>query len=180
MTVCPRCHSGDRLFRFEAPADLPARPTDLPVVCRECGCITVAGKEVALPTELEQQAVSMANRVSESGHEAADALKEDFTWEKVADYFKSVWRHGYLEGFWRAYVYFRHHSKEGRLVRLRKIWSDVCGAMTVEPTGVNSRDGISVTLMMSRAEYNEFVYLLFLGARESPHAADPSNQHAPV
>ena len=65
---CPRCGS-ERLFQFEATKSSVA-PAVLPLVCRECGLITIGGQPVALPAELELQAKELA--------EDATRMKSDF------------------------------------------------------------------------------------------------------
>ncbi|TAL44694.1 MAG: hypothetical protein EPN91_03905, partial [Salinibacterium sp.] len=118
--ICGRCQS-ERLYSFEADRNARTSPGTLPVVCRDCGLITVNGLEVHFPPAFEEQAKSMAELAATAGQEATRDLKADQD-PKIANYFARVYRNGYMDGFWRALLFWKHNAKEGRLIRLRDLW----------------------------------------------------------
>lgn len=124
MQSCGRCGS-DRLFQFLAtPASSKRAVNDaeLPLVCRSCGQITVNGSALQFPEAFEAQAKDMAEAAAQSGRAATEALTSDPN-AKVTAYFAKVYREAYLDGFLRCLAFYQHNLKEGRLKRLRELWS---------------------------------------------------------
>lgn len=165
---CQRCQS-TKLMSFEPDRTVAARVAGmtLPVVCRDCGLITINGQAVGFPPAFEQQAMSMANAAATAGEETARRLAEDPN-PQVATYFARVYRNAYLDGFWRAYAFWKHTAKEGRLVRLRDLWKRRC-------VRLDYSDGPMV-LEMDKTVYAEFSRLLELGN----DGTRPENQDPPV
>lgn len=163
--ACGRCGSA-RLYQFEAAREVKSKPTDLPLVCRDCGLITVGGRAIDFPPELEEQAKSLAAASAEAGVAAAEELVAD-PGQRLEGFLAGLYRKGYLDGFFRALLFFRHNAKEGRLVRLRAIWKT---AFRITETS----DGSPVVIYMRPVEYAEFNKLLTLsvGDRHGSRAQD--------
>lgn len=180
MKTCSRCGK-DRLYRFQPSGPLPE--AQLPVVCRDCGLITVDGKPVGLPPEIEQQAVSLATEASKSADEAAAELEQQpelTEQDRIRQYMGRFYSKAYLDGFFRALAFFRHHAKEGRIRRIRKIWSS---ARIDIPRGSSD-----VVVRLDGDLYTEFEQLLYLSTQGSgdatgfPHerpSVPKSNAHMP-
>lgn len=149
------------MHQFEASPAVKGRPdaASLPLVCLTCGRMTVDGKPVSLPPEMEAQAKDMAVAAEEAGDQAnRDLVQAASTSEAfIASYFRNVYRTAYLDGFFRALMFFTRREREGRLKRLREIWQAAargeCVAEREELVG------------MTREEYDEFTELLNLGSR---------------
>lgn len=157
--TCPRCQS-QRHFQFDA--SKPA--ADLPLVCRDCGLLTVRGEAVQLPTSLESYAKNLAEQAAQAGQRATQEITAD---TKIAAYFSNVYRNGYLDGFMRCLAYHRHNTKEGRVKRLREIWKQA------------AREGTSVRF--GTEAFDEFDRLLTMGVdAPSPADADPTQQSRPA
>ena len=154
---CSRC-SSERSYQFEASPSARSRPTDseLPVMCRDCGLISIGGKPVALPEQLEQAARGMADAESLEVPKAVGEINEITEAEWVETYMSKFFRTAYLEGFFRALAFFRHDAKEGRLKRLRKLW----GKLKIEGHG----EGRFVHIEFDRDTYTEFEQLIHLGS----------------
>lgn len=165
---CQRCGS-DRLFRFEPGKDVRVTPDGLPTVCRGCGQITINGVAVQFPAELESQAKTLANAAEKIGAQALEDLKGDPD-QSVKDYFNKVYKGGYLEGFFRAFLFLRHSYREGRLRRLRELWK------TFVDTAETTDFGVMV-VRINGAVYAEFKQLIELG---DPGAASSSNDSPPI
>lgn len=169
--ICPRCNS-ERSYQFEASPSERKRPTptELPDVCRDCGLISIGGMPVELPPELEKAARGMAEAQAAEVPRATEELNEISEAEWVEVYMSKFFRTAYLEGFFRALAFFRHDAKDGRMIRLRKLWEG--GALTsdIRP-GRETRRGI----MMGEAAYTEFEQLLNLSAAPG----DPNAQSHP-
>ena len=131
-----------------------------PSVCRNCGLITVDGKVVSLPEELEKAARGMALAQDEATKKSRAEL-EDCPDDRVEQYMAKFFKVAYLEGFFRALAFFRHENKGGRMVRLRELWST--GVMTSHIRPGGQRPNLR-GLMMEEAAYTEFEKLLNLSA----------------
>lgn len=180
---CPRCAS-TWLYAFQVSPETRTKPENLPVVCRNCGQVTIAGDAVTFPPGLEAAAKSMAQAADEAGQQMNGELKDDPD-PQIAKYFAKVYRTAYLDGFWRALAFGRHHLKEGRLKRLRELWRQVAVTHTrsvhrvklhpedVEDVEVRTTP-IRTVLEMSEADYTEFAQLLELGAPDDgPPSSNP-------
>lgn len=166
---CGRCGS-DRLYQFEASKKVePSAP--LPLVCRQCGQITVGGAVVHLPETMEQQAVSLADAALVAGKETRLSLEDTDPKElRIEKYFANVYQQAYLDGFFRCLAFYQHQAKEGRLKRLRALWNDF------SKTGL--RQGKAVQLEVDRVSYNEFEQLIcYSPVPEKPNAQSVTNEH---
>lgn len=171
MSACVRCAS-TRTYAFEASPSARAKPENLPVVCRDCGQIMIAGAAVSFPPELEAQAKTMAQQAAEAVEAALVPLADPD--QPVRKYLTRFHREAFLDGFWRALLYFRHNAREGRVKRLRELWRSVA---PIEERRIHDR--CITTLQIPSEVYAEFVQLLELGAGE-PDGTRPSNQDPPV
>jgi hypothetical protein len=172
--TCPRCGS-DRLYQFEASPNVRVTAAPLPLVCRKCGRMTLGGKEVNLPEELERQAMEMAEAARAAGKETRAALEDEGKDARIEAYFANVYRKAYLDGFFRCLAFYQHHVKEGRLRRMRELWKDsMMEYQCHEPEG-------ETIVVMPTPSYTEFEQLLHLSvAPEKPNAESPSNKRPPV
>jgi len=155
--ICSRCNS-ERSHQFATTKAVRSRPepNELPLVCLGCGLMTIDGTAVNLPEELEKAARGMAEAQAAEVEKARAGL-EDAPDDRVELYMKKFFKTAYLEGFFRALAFFRHDAKEGRLVRLRELWSDTTLVSNIVP-GKETRRGV----MMGEAAYTEFEQLLSL------------------
>lgn len=172
MTSCSRC-GGARLYQFQPSG--PVKEARLPLVCRTCGLITVDGTPVNLPAELEQQAVSLADAASKSAEEAAAELEQQpaLTEEaRLRQYMDRFYSKAYLDGFFRALAFFRHHAKEGRVRRLRELWR---GARVDIPRGSSD-----VMVRMDGDLYTEFEQLLHLSAKGPGDVTSSSHERPSI
>ncbi len=187
--TCQRCKSV-RLFRFNPVKETPTEIRSLPVVCRDCGQITVDGKAVSFPVDFETHARALAEVASEAGAQAVKNLEKDPN-QPIAGYFERIYRTAYLDGFWRAVLFWRHNAKEGRLKRLRELWKQI------HVSEQRSRQTVTIddpeegriehevfsntqTVLWAPPEvYAEFKQLLELGAGDQD-AASPPNESPPV
>jgi hypothetical protein len=163
---CPSC--GGDLYQFQAGAGVRAVPdAELPTACRRCGQIALAGKPFVFPDGFQERVASLVDDLAKQ--EASQARKDILAdpQARIDAYFGRVYKRGYFDGFMRALAYFQHHAKEGRLVRLRRVW----GGFKRSP----SPGGIVVE--MTKSEYTEFDQLLHLGVVEVPHVEGSQNQH---
>lgn len=156
--TCPRC-SSERLFQFEADKGLPAPVGNLPTVCRDCGLVLINGSPVQFPAELEAQVKSLAEASAAVGADAVKALERD-PGLHIGRYFERVYRNGYLSGFWRALLFYRHNSREGRIKRLRELWKRLPYQHRMEADPATSK------------VYAEIDQLLALGDHHGPGPAD--------
>jgi hypothetical protein len=156
--TCLRCNS-DRLFQFEASSDPRVKVKNLPLVCRTCGLVMIDGAAAAFPPEFEATAKALAEVAAEAGNQAIKDLSEDHL---IADYFNRVYRDAYLDGFWRAWAFARHNQKEGRLKRLRSLWTKRVIRCEDHP----------IVLEMDKTVYAEFKQLLELGDTDAPRTSD--------
>lgn len=171
MSECTRCKS-TRLFQFEVNRDVRSKPTSLPVVCRDCGQLMLDGAPLALPADLEATAKNLAQAATEAGARAAvEVMQQPET--PIAAYFARHYRDAYLDGFFRALVYSRHHAKEGRLHRMRELWTHI----NVLAIPLYSDD---IECHLPPAVYDEFRRLLFMGMPGDPDAKSSSDQHPSV
>jgi hypothetical protein len=158
---CSRCGS-DKHFQFEASKSVVATAT-LPLVCRDCGLITVGGAPLAFPPEIEKQAQDMAATAAEVGKETKDLVLADPE-PRVETYFANVYRRAYLDGFFRALLFWRHHGKEGRLRRVRDLWRQ-------HRPLAQLAEKAAISLTMPKAAYDEIRQLLELGDHHAPRPA---------
>jgi hypothetical protein len=170
---CSRCGS-DRLYQFEAAQGVElAAP--LPLVCRQCGQISVGGVVVALPEALESQAMSMAESAAEAGSKTRLELEKDDPQEiRIEKYFANVYQKAYLDGFFRCLAFYKHELKEGRATRLRELWSrgECMSRLSHYP------EWNAMGRVFTPEAYTEFEQLLNLSAApEKPNAQSPANKH---
>ena len=168
---CPRCQS-TRIYQFEAAPAAQERPTpsELPAVCRDCGQITIGGKPARFPENLEKATLSLAEAEAKAAETAGEELEEV---DRVEVYMKNFYRAAYLDGFFRALAFFRHNAKEGRLVRLRKLWEEGMGT-----GGSTETHGMVDGKLWPREGYTEFEQLLYLNAVPGESdAKSHSNKH---
>ena len=121
---CPLCRSED-VFQFESSVSIGAHEPGLPMYCRHCEDVSVGGIHVPLPDTLTDPIKELAEAALGSGVESAALLKEMATADpdlRIERYMANHYRAAYLDGFFRALVFFRHNAREGRLYRVRKIW----------------------------------------------------------
>jgi hypothetical protein len=165
---CLRCGS-ENLFQFDV-SQTPAPPSkeDLPLVCRSCNAIMLSGKLVDLPDVLSRPIVDMAKQSAAWGAKAREEL-EDLAKKdpaaRVEGYMANFYKAAYLDGFFRALVFFRHSAKEGRLKRMRSLWERA----ELEP-GTKETEAI---VIMPQEAYTEFEQLLYLSV--VPGEADASS-----
>lgn len=176
---CPRCGS-ERLFQFEsARAPLP-RPgaSELPLVCRDCGLITIGGNPIDLPAKIEKAARDLAGSMDAAGRDAR--LELEATPEKrIEGYMAKFYQAAYLDGFFRALAFFRHNAKEGRIVRMRELWKKIGETPEWRKRGRGVGPG-EVILIADESAYTEFVQLLHLNAApETSNATRSANEKAP-
>ena len=153
---CGEC-SGD-LYQPES-GDRRIPKAEVPAVCRRCGAVWVRGGLVNLPQKLRDSMVEMIPAVEKAAAEQYSAAHIDPD-KKAVRWFKNVYIKGYQNGFFRALAYFKHHAKEGRLVRMRTLWSSFY-AHEIEHSG-------EWVVTMGPDGYNEFCQLLNLhGARNA-------------
>jgi hypothetical protein len=156
---CLRCGSED-LFQFEVgQAPSPPKAADLPCVCRGCNAIMVSGEVVDLPEVLAKPILDLAEGSKAYGAKAREELEELAKADpeaRVEGYMSNFYRAAYMDGFFRALMFFRHNSREGRLIRLRELWKKV--------TMSGRAEGRIVCFEMDRVSYNEFEQLLHLSA----------------
>jgi hypothetical protein len=156
--TCGRCGS-DRLFQFEADPRASKRavnPSSFPLVCRNCGLITVNGVALEFPAAFEAQAKDLAESAAMAGEAAVVELAADPN-TRVEKYFARVYRDAYLDGFLRCLAFYQHNAKEGKLKRLRELWRGVDKEVSKSP-------GIHLAwITMSREVFEEFDQLMMLG-----------------
>jgi hypothetical protein len=157
---CSRCES-DRLFQFEANPTTSKRavnPSHFPLVCRSCGQISIDGVPLQFPQALEDQAKDLAEAAAKVGKEAVVELATDPN-ARVEKYFAKVYREAYLDGFLRAVAFYQHNVKEGKLKRLRELWSRMIKDRGKEE---GARPETTVLLIFNDI-YDEFDQLMMLG-----------------
>jgi len=155
---CVRCDS-ERLFQFEAAAAPRERPgpEELPSVCRSCGLISVGGKELRLPAEIEQAAKTLAEAAQEAASNGRSEMEAMDPTAAIEGYMSKFYQRAYLDGFVRCLAFFRHNAKEGRIRRMRELWGEG------KPVGGStSSDGMLSGMMWPMEAYTEFEQLLHL------------------
>ena len=162
---CQRC-SSERLYQFESdgPADVASH---IPQVCRSCGAIHVEGKALELGAaarELEPHTKALANSAAAAGEDSLAELEKD-PGKDISAYFARHYANAYLDGFLRAYAFYRHEAKEGRLKRLRELWRDT----VLDPIDSTYR---CTLVAMPPEVYAEIDQLLSIG---DPNAASREN-----
>ena len=166
--TCAAC--GGDLFQFEPPSSIKGiDSTALPAACRRCGQISVSGKPLRFPPAFQQKVAGIAEEAARQGQVAQRELIADPNL-RVEKYFAEVYRTGFLHGFTRALAWFTHYGKEGRLTRLRRLWSSA------------EKNEISplVEIRMQPTEFDEFNQLLAMSAlAREEHAQGPSNLDRP-
>lgn len=165
---CIRCSSED-LFQFEVgQSPSPPKAADLPLVCRGCNAIMVSGEVIDLPEVLAKPILDLAEGAKGYGAKARQELEELAKADpeaRVEGYMSNFYRAAYMDGFFRALMFFRHNSREGRLVRLRELWdkSELTGSKASrDENGYGTFDRVCIE--MPEAEYTEFAQLLYLSA----------------
>jgi hypothetical protein len=145
------------MFQFEADPRASKRavnPGAFPLVCRSCGQITVNGTPLVFPEAFENQAKDMAEAAAAAGEAAVVELASDPN-ARVANYFSKVYREAYLDGFLRCLAFYQHNAKEGKLKRLRELWSSA---------DRNPRDDAPVAYVnFFKEAFEEFDQLMMLG-----------------
>lgn len=160
--TCSRCDSA-RLFQFEASKGaVPVAA--LPLVCRDCGLITVGGQAISFPPEFEQQAKDLAEAAAEVGKEETEALLAAPD-QRIEGFVANVYRRGYLDGFWRSLLFWRHNGKEGRLRRVRELWNQHAPLAQVAGS-------LRLAIDLPKAAYDELRQLLELGEHHGPRSAN--------
>lgn len=157
---CARCGS-DRLFQFEADAAASKRavnPKAFPLVCRGCGQIVVDGIPLVFPEAFEAQAKDLAEAAAKAGQDAVAELANDPN-TRVDRYFQRVYRSAYLDGFLRCLAFYQHNVKEGKLKRLRELWSRMIKDRGKEE---GARPEATVLVIFNDI-YDEFDQLMTLG-----------------
>lgn len=166
---CFRCGS-ERIFQFEAKASTPIAAADLPRVCRDCGVIAVGDEVLDLPEVLSRPVTELAEEAlakGKEGRQGLEKLAQTDSAARIEGYMSSFYKAAYLDGFFRALVFFRHHAKEGRLYRLRELWKKI--------ESKREENG-AVVVSFRELAYKEFCQLLFLSispgefnASRNPH-----------
>lgn len=165
---CSRCSSSD-LYQFETSPSVDVSASPLPLVCRGCGLISVGGEVVSLPPEIEEQAMSLARKSADVGKATREALESDKD-IRIEKYFESVYRQAYLDGFFRSVSFYQHIAKEGRLGRIRILWSEFF---------LESNAGGVVRLRGLARVYDECDKLLNFGRNtETPDAKNLSHKNS--
>jgi len=154
------CECGGELYRFE-PGTPRKGDHHYPEACRRCGTVWLDGKKVNLPEKMKAAMAEAAEAAANSGIEAREALTADPD-QRISDWFSRVYYRGYMHGFFRALAYFQHHAKEGRLIRLRKLWEDGAMASSLIPGSVELRGHL-----MRLPAYTEFCQLLAMGVKDA-------------
>jgi hypothetical protein len=159
--ICSRC-SSERSYQFEASPSERSRPqpSELPDVCRDCGLISINGRPLNLPPELEKAARGMAAAAAEEVPKATEELNEITEADWVENYMSKFFRTAYLEGFFRALAFFKHDVKRGRLLRLAKLWGE--GEVMTRDSYYEEWSGKG--RIFSKEAYTEFEQLLHLSA----------------
>lgn len=156
--TCKRCGSR-RLYQFKPARKDAGGGGSFPLVCRSCGGIHVRGELIdlgAAGSSIESQAKSLAEASDEAGKKAVEDLEAD-PGQMISDYFARVYQLAYLDGFMRAYAFFRHEGKEGRIRRIRTLWRD-SASTSLGP----SEEGLE-HCFIGRKAYDEIDQLLLLG-----------------
>src|SRR4051812_16692607 len=161
--VASRCLAcGGELFRFAPPPS--ARSIDLaalPTACRQCRQICVGNEPVSLPPAT----VHVATETARQGRLARERLLADPTL-RIERYFGEDSRTGFLHGVFRAMSFFPHHTKEGRLRRLRTLWKHAERRATTDV----------VEIRMAAPAFLEFRRLLDVASNERGcDAANPAH-----
>jgi hypothetical protein len=157
----------------------------LPVVCRNCGQITVGGLIIPMPVELESAAQSLAEAAVAAGASSLEALTGD-PGKQISTYFAEHYKRAYLDGFFRAVAFYRHEAKQGRLIRLRELWATTSAKeqpVTVGDPGMggNGWGTEQRTFVEMRPEvYAEIDALLKLGAHGADDVQGPENEDPPL
>lgn len=114
---CPDC-SGLLIDLYD-PND--KRITFCPVLCTVCDALWIDEVKVTLPANWEQAIPSVMEMAQRRADEELAKAKEDNDFRAKA-YFERVFYHAFTEGFLRAFAYFKHKYKDGRLKRIRDLW----------------------------------------------------------
>ena len=175
MSACARC-GATKNFQFRADARASKFAVDentLPLVCRGCGLITVAGVALQFPEAFERNAMEMAEAASTAAQTAVAEISEAASKEqgngvRLEKYFTKVYREAYLDGFLRAVAFYSHHTKEGKLKRLRELWAErnVLAKHTFieSPAGESPKKVVeTVSISIDSGVYEEFNQLMMLG-----------------
>lgn len=115
---CQDCNGP--LIEFYPVGDV--RVTKTPHYCAECKVLWFGEDKVELPDRMRELTPSVSDSIKEASQKAAEDLQND-PHSRVQHYFENVFKWAFTEGFVRAYAYFRHKFKEGRLKRIRELWA---------------------------------------------------------
>jgi len=102
-----------------------------------------------------------AAAAEEAAADAHTAISRDPR-RNIRRWFSGVYYRGYYHGFFRALGYFRHHAKEGRLIRLRELWEEAHSCIEDVPPDIDVGDIRASVVRFSPKAYNEFRQLLTL------------------
>jgi hypothetical protein len=153
------CECGGEIYQFDS--GHPKVSGNFPGACRRCGAVWINGERVNLGPAMEKAMASAADEAASNGKMAEYALTH-LPEERIDAWFQKVYHTGYTHGFFRALAYFQHHAKEGRLIRLRKLWEDgIQASSTIPPNG--ERRGH----LMYLPAYTEFCQLLAMGVKDA-------------
>jgi hypothetical protein len=173
--ICPEC--SEALYFFEPQPSLKSVVSaDLPAACRGCHGIFLHGVRLQLPAAFEQKAVSLAVQADTAARSTRAEMDKDPEL-KVASYMTELYKGAYMTGFFRAMAYFQHQAKEGRLIRLSRLWR---AFVKVQPR-INLRGEVEnyYSVRLSHAEYTEFDKLLQVRTtKESDHVQGAANGDA--
>lgn len=155
-----KCSCGGPIFQFE-PGPGGAKGVSYPQVCRLCGEMKIDGEVLHLPEGFKDKMAGVAEEAAKHASRVKQELMGDPE-SRIESYFSRVYRAGYLHGFFLALAYFKHHAREGRLVRLRFLWKILrrrIPRLSIEDSGFIA----------------EFDALMSLGVKEETDAARTSD-----
>ena len=97
------------------------RVSRIPAYCETCRALWIDGKKIDLPKEALKEIKSVSDQAKEASEKASEEIHRDPK-VRVRKYFEGVFNWAFAEGFLRAYMFFKHKTREGRLKRIREIW----------------------------------------------------------
>lgn len=159
---CPDC--GGTLYFFEPqPQVRVVKSEELPSACQQCQGIFLGQVRLQLPANFEKKAVNLAIQADAAAKDATAKMKLDPEL-RVERYIGQVFKSAYMTGFFRAMAFYQHQAKEGRLVRLTRLWA---GFKKFPPSPQWPQKNPVVMVEISEADYHEFD--LLLRVKESSH-----------
>ena len=160
---CKAC--GGELFVFQS--DVRGVHGDMPTACRKCGRLEIKGEVVNFPVGMAEKVATLAEEATRHGKDTRCAL-EGNPQARIESYFGNVYKAGYFDGWVKATAYFHTHLKEGRIKRLRELWTRTTeGKDKKEKFDCDNGDDSAMIFQMSIKDYREFDLLLKMGAKES-------------